>query len=493
MAKLTIEIGAKIDAMQRGLANARAGLNNFAKSVSGAFTTGAKAGIAAMATGVGLMLQKSVKLAAAMEQTQVSFKVMTGSADKARAMVEALTQFANSTPFESAEIMKSAKVLMGFGVAAKDVLPTLRLLGDVSAGTGKDLTELAVIFGQIRANGKLMGGDLLQLINAGFNPLLIISKQTGRSMADLRKDMEAGLITFDMVEGAFKSATSEGGLFFNMMQEQSQTLNGKLSTLNDAISKIGVGIGESLLPELKKATDQALRLADSLDQIAQARKLTESGQVQATNPMATAAGQAAINAAQVASIAVPGGIFLAPLWNRLRKELEDGAIETAAATVAEIQAGTKKIREAQVEAAKTVAPKEVEQAWADSDQAWGARVRMQEKLADEEMGMLKEMANADKEQEAAAAEFGVQGMQDALESRRAALEENAAMLQGEIGDMFTPAKMIQSNLARVGGERTIQLDRQVPLKQLETLKATLDQLKQIEQTIKETSGARWPG
>ena len=103
------------------------------------------------------------------------------------------------------------------------VVPTLKMLGDIAGADQNKLNGLALVFGQIQSTGRLMGQDLLQLINQGFNPLTEISKQTGMSVADLKKAMEKGAISADMVTLAFKSATSAGGLFYGNLEAQSQT------------------------------------------------------------------------------------------------------------------------------------------------------------------------------------------------------------------------------------------------------------------------------
>jgi tape measure domain-containing protein len=184
------------------------------------------------------LAKRTFELGVKQEQLNIAFTTFLGSAEKAKKLLQDLTKFAIVTPFTPDQVNNAAKALLAFGVAGKDIIPTLKMLGDVSSGTGKDLTEMAIIFGQIRSTGRLMGQDLLQLINAGFNPLQIISEKTGRSVANLKKDMEAGLITFDMVEGAFKSATTEGGLFFNLMEKQSQSVGGLLSTVSGNIDEL---------------------------------------------------------------------------------------------------------------------------------------------------------------------------------------------------------------------------------------------------------------
>ena len=196
-----------------------------------------------------------VDLAASFEQTKISFEVMLGSAEKANAMVAQLDEFSNVTPFTPEQVNENAKMLLNFGIAADSILPSLQALGDVSGGNAEKFSRLSLAFGQVSSQGRLMGQDLLQMINAGFNPLQEISAMTGKSMAQLKDEMSKGLISFDMVNAAFIRATSEGGKFFGMMQKQSETWNGLKSTLeglrNAALRSIGEIIMKALKPLLK--------------------------------------------------------------------------------------------------------------------------------------------------------------------------------------------------------------------------------------------------
>lgn len=237
----------KVDAARGSVEKADKATKDLTKSTNQAGEAGESAFTkmknAIVATGlialVGGLAKKIFDLGAAQQQTNVAFETFLGNAEKARKLIGELTKFSVVTPFTPDQVFKSAKALLAFGVEADKIIPTLKRLGDVSAGTGKDLTEMAIIFGQIRSTGRLMGQDLLQLINAGFNPLQVISEKTGRSVADLKKDMEKGLISFEMVDDAFKSATEQGGLFFNLMEKQSQTVSGKLSTLTGNLEEMG--------------------------------------------------------------------------------------------------------------------------------------------------------------------------------------------------------------------------------------------------------------
>ena len=165
---------------------------------------------------------------------------MLGSAEEATKLVNNLKEMGAKTPFETSDLAKASQTLLAFGTSAEDLLPTLQMLGDVSQGNKERFDSLTLAFAQVGSAGKLSGQDLLQFVNAGFNPLNEISKMTGESMAELKERMSAGGVSAEEVAEAFKHATSEGGQFYQAMEAQSQTFNGQMSTLKDnAMSFIG--------------------------------------------------------------------------------------------------------------------------------------------------------------------------------------------------------------------------------------------------------------
>lgn len=177
------------------------------------------------------------------EQTNTKFEVLLGSAEKGRALLDQLTQYANFTPYSGQGMNKAAETMLGFGIAQERIMPNMRMLGDVAMGNEEKLGSLSLVYAQIMATGKLMGQDLLQLINNGFNPLQTISDQTGISMGVLKGQMEKGAISSDMVSEAFRIATSEGGRYYNMAQKMSQTAGGKWSTMMDAFASVTKKVG----------------------------------------------------------------------------------------------------------------------------------------------------------------------------------------------------------------------------------------------------------
>lgn len=196
------------------------------------------------------------KLGADLEKTTILFNTMTGSVEKGTKLFEGLTEFANATPFSNQALNKNAQTLLAFGEEAESITNTLRMLGDVSAGDEQKLNQLTLAFAQIKSTGKLMGQDLLQLINAGFNPLQIISEKTGRSMGDLKDAMSKGQISADLVAKAFQSATGPGGRFFQLTEKMSQSMAGKWSTVMGkgkfVIAEFGLSLKEVFLPILDK-------------------------------------------------------------------------------------------------------------------------------------------------------------------------------------------------------------------------------------------------
>lgn len=239
------------DGMVKGLGS----LGGIAKTA----LVGTVAAIGAVTAGLTAAAFAGVKYNSQMEQYATSFKTMLGSASSATEMISGLKKFAADTPFEFTDLAKGTQTLLAFGVSSESVMPTLKQLGDVSQGNTERFNALTLAFAQVSSAGKLSGQDLLQMVNAGFNPLQVMSEKTGKSMAVLRGEMEKGAISSADVAQAFKDATSEGGKFFNAMQDQSKTFNGQLSTLKDNSMQFLGALTKGLQEELK---DTALPLVN---------------------------------------------------------------------------------------------------------------------------------------------------------------------------------------------------------------------------------------
>lgn len=178
------------------------------------------------------------------ESFQISFETLIGNKNKSAAFFSELKDFAVNTPLLLNDLAKGAQLLMGFGVDLDKVMPTLKQIGDVSMGNAERFNSLSLAFAQMSATGKLMGQDLLQMVNAGFNPLKTISETTGKSMETLKDEMSKGAISADMVAKAFEDATAKGGKFHGMLEKQSKGIRGSISNLQGAIQDALNDMGE---------------------------------------------------------------------------------------------------------------------------------------------------------------------------------------------------------------------------------------------------------
>lgn len=178
------------------------------------------------------------------QSIQYSLQILLGSEEKAEAMFEDIKKFAVDTPMDMKGIASAAQLMMGFGIDSKEVMKDLRALGDVAMGDSNRFHSLSLAFAQMSAAGKLMGQDLLQMINAGFNPLQQMAKTTGKTIGELKEEMSAGKITAEMAKQAFWDAASEGGKYYGMMELQATTIKGQQEKLNDALDAMYNTIGE---------------------------------------------------------------------------------------------------------------------------------------------------------------------------------------------------------------------------------------------------------
>ena len=222
------------------------GINNAGKKISRAFAAIGGAALKASSLISGVVttgfVAFAIKTSTELQSLSASFETLTGSAEKGRKVFMDLKKMGATTPFETKDLARATQTMLSFGIEVEKTQDYLKMLGDVSMGNKDKLQGLSLAFSQVQSTGRLMGQDLLQMINQGFNPLTIISQKTGRSMKDLKKDMEDGKITVEMVTDAFKTATSEGGLFYKGMERGSQTLSGTFSTLMDNIGIMASGL-----------------------------------------------------------------------------------------------------------------------------------------------------------------------------------------------------------------------------------------------------------
>jgi tape measure domain-containing protein len=203
-----------------------------------------------------------------------SLEVLTGSADRAKQIVQELQQLGAVTPFTSAELIDTAKRLQAFGVEAENVVDITRRLADVSGATGAELAGLATAYGQVQAKGRLQGEELLQFQERGVALQQLLREEYGLSGAEFQKALEGGKISAEAVEFALKKLTDSGGKYANGAIAQSDTLNGRLSTLQDSIQMLAQAVGSALTPTFKGFLNFAIAGVSELQHVLKAIQLT---------------------------------------------------------------------------------------------------------------------------------------------------------------------------------------------------------------------------
>nr|DAZ41764.1 MAG TPA: tail tape measure protein [Caudoviricetes sp.] len=178
-----------------------------------------------------------VRVRGEFQSTQTAIETLVGK-DMAGNLIPQIKELAKISPLTMSDMVGAEKMMLGFNIQAEDTIKYLKALSDVSMGDSQRFNSLTLAFSQMSAAGKLMGQDLNQMINAGFNPLQIMADKTGKSISILKEEMSKGAISAEMVQQAFIDATSAGGKFYNMSENASKTINGQLSMMQDAINTV---------------------------------------------------------------------------------------------------------------------------------------------------------------------------------------------------------------------------------------------------------------
>lgn len=225
-----------------------AAFNRIGKTIVGVFTVQQAANFA----------RQIVNVRGEIESLQKSFEILAGKQWGTKLFAD-IKDFAVNTPMMMNDIAKGAQMLLSFNVAAEEVMPILRAIGDISMGDAQKFNSLTLAFSQMSSTGKLMGQDLLQMINAGFNPLSVIAEKTGKSIGELKEEMSAGSLSADKIKQAFMDATAEGGKFYNMLETQSKGIKGSISNLqgaiDDMLNSIGTDAQGIITGSIQAATD----------------------------------------------------------------------------------------------------------------------------------------------------------------------------------------------------------------------------------------------
>lgn len=202
------------------------------------------------------------------ESMETSLKVLLGgSQQRLDNLMGQIKEYALASPLNTKDMVGAVQMMTSFGIEAEKSIDYLKAIGDISMGDTGKFNSLALAFSQMSSAGKLMGQDLMQMVNAGFNPLEEMARKTGKSIGELKNEMSKGAITSKMVQDAFISATSAGGKFFGMADAGSKTLNGQISMLQESFDNMFNEIGKKGEGIVMKAVQAGTFLVENYETI----------------------------------------------------------------------------------------------------------------------------------------------------------------------------------------------------------------------------------
>lgn len=269
-------IGQTINTARAPMRGAKAESDGLRSSFSGVglAATGAAVAVLGFATKLTGIIRESSEAASNMQQLNTIFGVLLQSQSKGSALLEEVTQFAAATPMKVPELANATRVLLAYGESSTTVMSTLRRLGDIAAGTGQRIDEIATLIGKARQAGRLYGDDLNRLNDRGIPLTATLAKNFGITSMEIRKLVEQGRVGFSALEDAINEVTNEGGLFYGMLEKQSKNYGGVMSTLEDNITlakkAFGAPINDALTPILQDAIEMLKEMKPQFTELGEA-------------------------------------------------------------------------------------------------------------------------------------------------------------------------------------------------------------------------------
>ncbi len=222
---------------------------------------------------IGKFVNQMMQVRGQFQQTEMAFKTMLQSEEKADALMKEMIHTAAITPFVVEDVTEGAKQLLAFNVAAEDVNKTLIGLGDVAAGMGLNLSDMVMLYGTTIAKGKMDTMDLYQFLNRGIPIADELAKVMGldlnNAIGEVSKQIKAGKVTSDVFIQAMQSMTSEGSKFGGLMEEQSKTITGQISNIEDAIEQMFNELGKSQEGIINTGLDIVSTLVENWEKVGQ--------------------------------------------------------------------------------------------------------------------------------------------------------------------------------------------------------------------------------
>lgn len=269
-------IGQTINTARAPMRGAKAESDGLRSSFSGVglAATGAAVAVLGFAAKLTGIIRESSEAASNTQQLNTVFGVLLQSQSKGSALLEEVTRFAAATPMKVPELANAARVLLAYGESSTTVMSTLRRLGDIAAGTGQRIDEIATLIGKARQAGRLYGDDLNRLNDRGIPLTAALAKNFGITSMEVRKLVEQGRVGFSALEDAINEVTNEGGLFYGMLEKQSKNYGGVMSTLEDNITlakkAFGAPINNALTPILRDAIETLKEMKPQFTELGEA-------------------------------------------------------------------------------------------------------------------------------------------------------------------------------------------------------------------------------
>jgi len=287
ISKLNVLLTAQTGQFQSDLAKSGQAVTKFGSQAAG---VGEKlkgllaplAGLAGIAS-AGAFFSKGVIDAAQLEKDVLAIKTLTGSVEIAEQTMRDLQDFAAGTPFQMQDLTTATKQLLAFGIEASKIQETLTMLGNLAAVSGASVTELAQIFGKVKAQGKVTAETLDQMAERAIPVTRALADHFGVAEEAIRKMVSEGKVSFSDLQQALGAMAGEGGELGNAMAEQADTLAGKYSTLMDNISLLGIEIAQTFMPTFKDMLDSLIEAVQALIKGAKALKEWGDGLSDATH------------------------------------------------------------------------------------------------------------------------------------------------------------------------------------------------------------------
>lgn len=239
--------------------NMKSAFDNLGLGIAGVFSVGAIKSFA----------MEMINVRGEFQKTEIAFTTMLGNAGQAKILMGQMVKLAAETPFGLQDVSAGAKQLLAFQIPANQVVDTLTRMGNIAAGLGVPLSRINLVYGQVKAKGKLMGDDLRQFTEAGIPMVAELAAKFGKGEEEISAMVSAGKIGFKDVQDVLFNLTNEGGMFYQLMEKQSASLSGRIANLGDNWDQMLNKIGQSSEGFLYDGIDALSNMLENYQEVLQ--------------------------------------------------------------------------------------------------------------------------------------------------------------------------------------------------------------------------------